>query len=223
MKDYQYSSLFSIRDEAGVLHREENKALVGDVDGSNKKFSINLPIVGQSSERDALEPEDAVCFQTDDSDGIFELQVASIKPGHLQSVITLRAAPSTSNNRSDTVFCNLATSSSPNRDVEKTRTEAIDYVNTVLAGRVATDWKEVPQMIQTVVRLYAAGLIMIVNTGMTSVNREDRSVDGESKIKLAKATLMQYVDEVQPESGTRRTDPVIKSGKPPFSGEAPQT
>ena len=223
MKDYQYSSLFSIREEAGVLKRFDDQPLVGDVDGTNKKFIVNDALASQQLATDAFSNDDVICYQTDDNGDIFELAVGSIKPGKLQSVITLRSAPDTSNNRSDKVFGNFATSSSSDAEVEKVRTEAIDYVNTVLAGRVSTDWKEVPAMIQTVVRLYAGGLIMIVNTGMTSANREDRSVDGESKIKLAKETLMKYVQEVQAESGTRRTDPVIKSGKPPFSGEAPQT
>ena len=65
----------------------------------------------------------------------------------------------------------------------------------------ADDTTGVPPIVQTVVRIYAAGLILIRDHGLNT-DTENSSKDGYKRLSTAKSLLQDYLDEVGNASGS---------------------
>jgi hypothetical protein len=115
-------------------------------------------------------------------------------------VITLTSAPA----NASAMLVTYAYSLMSDVAVGKYRDEAIDYVHRKINGIVDFgEWEgsDVPPIVKTVVRIYAAGLILIRDHGL-NVDTDGSSKDGYKRLSTAKTLLMEYVDEVSSASGS---------------------
>lgn len=192
--DLEYSSLQDIREESGHQQIVKLETPSGLVNSSNKVFTVGRTYIVDRDYDDVVDvgtSGDVLVY--DDSVAV---SVASVDTN--SGVITLTSAPATSS----TVLVTYAYSLLSDTKVGKYRDEAIDYVQRKINGIIdygawtdADDSTGVPPIVQTVVRIYAAGLILIRDHGLNT-DTENSSKDGYKRLSTAKSLLQDYMDEV---------------------------
>lgn len=199
--DLDYSSFQDIREEAGHQHLMKLETPSGTVNGSNTVFTVGRTYIVDRNYNDTIDiataSGDVIVY--DDN-----VAVAVSAVDTTTGVITLTAAPATSS----VMLVTYAHSVLSDAKVTKYRDEAIDYVQRKINGIInygawtdADDSTGVPPIVQTVVRLYAAGLILIRDHGLNT-DTENSSKDGYKRLSTAKSLLQEYIDEVDDASGS---------------------
>lgn len=192
-----YSALQDVREEAGHQHQQVQENMTGLANGSNTVFYVSkLPIVDYGYD-DVVGATDIIVYD----DGV-AVTVNSIDAN--TGAVTLAAAPA----NGSVMKCTYRYSTVTDARVTGVRNEAIAYVQRRLNGVIDfSAWQtgEVPADIQTVVRLFAAALIMIRSYGSNTDN-ELVSKDGYKKLQAAKDLLKEYLTNIADDSGT--TSPV---------------
>ena len=194
--DKDYSSYQDIREEAGHQHLNKLEALSGLANGSNKIYTASRTYIVDSNYNDALDvgaSGDVVVYVND-----VPVAVESIDAN--TGAITLVNAPA----NGATVLGTYYHSSLNDTKVDKYRKEAIDYVQRKINGIIDFGaWTDAtaPPIIKTIVRIYAAGLILIRDHGLNA-DTENSSKDGYKRLSTAKSLLTEYLDEVSTATGS---------------------
>lgn len=199
--DLDYSSLQDIREEAGHQHIVKLETPSGAVNGSNTLFTVGRTYIVDRSYNDAIEVAtasgDVIVY--DDSVAVTVSAVDTTT-----GVIALGAAPATSS----VMLVTYAYSLLSDIAVGKYRDQAIDFVHRKISGIIdygawtdAGDDTGVPPIVQTVVRIYAAGLILIRDHGLNT-DTENSSKDGYKRLSTAKSLLQDYLDDIDDAAGS---------------------
>lgn len=199
--DLDYSSFQDIREEAGHHHLMKLETPSGLVNGSNTVFTVGRTYIVDRNYNDTIDVAtasgDVIVY--DDA-----VAVAVSAVDATTGAITLTAAPATSS----VMLVTYAHSSLSDAKITKYRDEAIDYVQRKINGIIdfgvwtdADDTTGVPPIVQTVVRIYAAGLILIRDHGLNT-DTENSSKDGYKRLSTAKSLLQDYLDEVSDSAGS---------------------
>jgi len=199
--DLDYSSFQDIREEAGQHHLMKLETPSGTVNGSNTVFTVGRTYIVDRNYNDTIDVAtasgDVIVY-----DDAVAVSVSAVNA--TTGAITLAAAPATSS----VMLVTYAYSVLSDVAVGKYRDQAIDYVQRKINGIIdygewtdADDSTGVPPIVQTVVRLYAAGLILIRDHGLNT-DTNDSSKDGYKKLSTAKSLLQEYIDEVDDASGS---------------------
>ncbi len=195
--DKDYSSYQDIREEAGHQHLNKLEALTGLANGSNTVYYAKRTYIVDSNYNDVLDVAtvsgDVVVYDDD-----VAVSVSAIDAN--TGAITLASAPA-----ADSVILGTYYHSSlSDTKVDKYRKEAIDYVQRKINGIIDFGaWTDatIPPIVKTVVRIYAAGLILIRDHGLNA-DTENSSKDGYKRLSTAKSLLTDYLDEVSSASGS---------------------
>lgn len=199
--DLDYSSYQDIREEAGHHHLMKLETPSGTVNGSNTVFTVGRTYIVDRNYNDTIDVAtasgDVIVY-----DDTVAVTVSAVNA--TTGAITLSAAPATSS----VMLVTYAYSSLSDAKIVKYRDEAIDYVQRKINGIInyaawtdADDSTGVPPIIQTVVRLYAAGLILIRDHGLNT-DTENSSKDGYKRLSTAKSLLQDYLDEMSDAAGS---------------------
>jgi hypothetical protein len=184
-----YSSLQDIREEAGHQHLNKLETLSGIANGSNKNYYTKRTYIVDSNYNDVLDNGDSgdvVVYVNDDAVTVDTIDGNNGK-------IVLAAAPP----NGATILGTYYHSSINDVKVGKYRKEAISYVQRKINGIIDFGaWTDVtiPAIVQTVVRIYAAGLILIRDQGLNA-DTENTSKDGYKRLSTAKSLLQEFIDE----------------------------
>lgn len=197
--DLDYSSLQDIREEAGHQHIVKLETPSGTVNGSNTVFTVGRTYIVDRDYNDVIDvgvSGDVIVY-----DDNVAVSVASVDT--TTGVITLGAAPATSS----VMLVTYAYSLLSDTKVGKYRDEAIDFVQRKISGIIdfgawtdSDDSTGVPPIVQTVVRIYAAGLILIRDHGLNT-DTENSSKDGYKRLSSAKSLLDDYIKDVGGSAG----------------------
>ena len=189
-----YSSLQDIREEAGHQHLNKLEALSGLANGSNKVYISKRTYIVDSNYNDALDvgaSGDVVVYVNDTPVAVESIDANT-------GAITLVTAPA----NGATVLGTYYHSSINDTKVAKYRKEAISYVQRKINGIIdfgAWTDETIPPIVQTVVRIYSAGLILIRDQGLNA-DTENTSKDGYKRLSTAKSLLTEYIDESSDDS-----------------------
>lgn len=190
VSEKDYSSLQDIREEAGHQHLNKLEALSGLANGSNTNYYAKRTYIVDSNYDDVLNVDtssgDVVVYVNDSA-----VEVSAIDAN--TGKISLANAPA----NGATVLGTYYHSSINDTKVAKYRKEAISYVQRKINGIInfgAWTDADVPPIVQTVVRIYAAGLILIRDQGLNA-DTENTSKDGYKRLSTAKSLLQEYIDE----------------------------
>lgn len=199
--ELDYSSLQDIREESGHQHLNKLEELSGTKNGSNTVFYAKRTYIVDRDYNDTLDVAsasgDVIVYVND-----VAVSVSAVNAD--TGAITLAAAPA----NGATVLGTYYHSALSDTKVAKYRDEAIDYVQRKVNGIIdfgAWTSETIPAIVKTVVRIYAAGLILIRDYGLNA-DTENSSKDGYKRLSTAKSLLAEYLDEVSDASGsTART------------------
>lgn len=195
--DLDYSSLQRIREESGHQHLSKLESLTGATDGANTVFYVGRTYIVDRNYNDEIDVAavdgDVIVY---DDDVAVSVSAVNVTTG----AITLGAAPATSSE----MMATYAYSVLSDESVSQYRDEAIDFVHRKINGIIPyTEWEttDVPPLVRTVVRIYAAGLILIQDQGLNT-DTEDSSKDGYKRLTIAKSLLDGYLSEVSNAPGS---------------------
>lgn len=195
--DLDYSSYQDIREEAGHQSLVKLETPSGVTDGTNTFFTVGRTYIVDRNYNDVIDVAavdgDVIVYNDDVA---VQVQAVDATTG----VITLSAAPALGSK----TLVSYAYSIISDTKVGKYRDEAIDFVHRKISGIVNFGvWtgSEVPPIVQTVVRIYAAGLILIRDHGLNT-DTENSSKDGYKRLATAKSILSDYIDEISDSSGS---------------------
>lgn len=190
VSELDYSSLQDIREEAGHQHLNKLETLSGLANGSNSNYYVKRTYIVDSNYNDVLNVDtstgDVVVYVNDEA-----VEVSAIDPN--TGKVTLANAPP----NGATVLGTYYHSSISDAKVAKYRKEAISYVQRKINGIINFgEWTDetIPPIVQTVVRIYAAGLILIRDQGLNA-DTENTSKDGYKRLSTAKSLLQEFIDE----------------------------
>lgn len=195
--DKDYSSYQDIREESGHHHLAKLEDLTGATDGVNTEFYVKRTYVVDRNYNDTLDVAtasgDVVVY---DDDVAVSVSAIDANTGE----ITLGSAPAASSE----MLATYAYSSASDALIDKRRKEAISYVQRKINGIIdfgAWQGTDVPDIVKTVVRIYAAGLILIRDQGLNT-DTEETSKDGYKRLAVAKSLLGEYLEEVMESTGS---------------------
>jgi len=198
--DLNYSALQDIREEAGQHHLIKTETPTGDADGTNRTFTIGRTYVVDRNYNDVIDVGvvDGDVIVYDDGVAVIVESVNSTT-----GVIVLASAPVAASK----MLVTYAYSAISDAKVTKYRDEAIDFVQRKISGIInfgewtdAPDSTGVPPIVQTVVRIYAAGLILIRDQGLNT-DTENSSKDGYLRLQTAEKILKGYLEDVGSSAG----------------------
>lgn len=177
-----YASLQAIREGAGLQSRVENGELSGDADGTNKVFvTERRPVVDRNND-DVVGTEDVTVYVND-------LPVTVSDVNEKTGEITLAAAPVAN----AVVTADYCFSVLSDDEAQAKQAEADNWVDTKLSGTIAVPITgNVPGLISTAARMYAAGLILTEDSG-SRADTELTSKDGFAKLKAARELIADYI------------------------------
>ncbi len=199
-----YVTLVGIRKEAGLHHEQKLQALTGSANGVNTIFYAPRTYIVDRNNDDALSSDDVIVYVNN-----VAVNVSAVNG--ITGAITLAVAPA----NGAVVKGTYAYSVAPDESVEEYREEAQDWLNRKVKSYINTDAltpETFPKIWRAIVRLYAAGLMLIRDYG-TSADTDLSSKDGYEKRKTAKAMLDEWVtdqtddaDTTSPSGVTVKTD-----------------
>ena len=192
--DLDYSSYQDIREESGHQNLSMLETPSGLVNGSNTIFTVGRTYIVDRNFNDTVDvASDVVVYD----DGVaVTISAVNVNTG----VITLSSAPATNSE----VLVSYAHSLLSDTAVGKYRDEAISFIQQRLDGvidySIWTD-ADIPAVIKTITRLYAAGLILIRDYGLNA-DTDESSKDGYKKLATAKSMLQDYIDNIADTPGS---------------------
>lgn len=207
ISDKDYANYLSIRKESAHQNLVKLEELSGVADGSNAAFTAGRTYIVDRNGNDnidvAVANGDVIVYVNNTP-----VVVNAVDP--VSGLITLASAPA----NGATVLATYAYSVLSDAEVDDYRKQAIDFVHRSISKIVAvSDWvadTDVPPLVRSVVRIYAAGLILIGDQGLNTDN-EESSKDGYKRLQTAKNLLKEYISQVTNPDGT--TKPIVASGK----------
>lgn len=195
--DLDYCSLQRIREESGHQHLNKLQSLTGTTDGVNDTFYVDRTYIVDRNYNDVIDvgavDGDVIVYDDD-----VAVEVSSVNQA--TGEIVLASAPASSS----VMIVTYAHSVLSDSAVDQYREEAIDFVQRKISGIIPyTGWtsSDVPAIVRSIVRIYAAGLILIADQGLNT-DTEDSSKDGYKRLSVAKSMLQDYLDEVSDASGS---------------------
>jgi len=189
--ELDYSSLQDIREESGHHHVNKLEELSGTKNGSNTVFYAKRTYIVDRNYNDTL---DVASASGDVIVYVNDVAVSVSAVNQDTGAITLAAAPA----NGATVLGTYYHSALSDIKVGQYRDEAIDYVQRKINGIIdfgAWTSETIPPIVKTVVRIYAAGLILIRDYGLNA-DTENSSKDGYKRLATAKSLLSDYLDEI---------------------------
>lgn len=192
--DLAYSSLQDIREEAGHQHINKLEDMTGATNGTNTVFYVGRTYIVDTDYDDTIDVGgvngDVIVY---DDNVAVTVSAVDVSTG----AITLASAPAASSVMLATYHHSVLSDAK----VGKFRDEAIDFVQQALSGIVDySAWTTVPPVVQTIVRIYAAGLILIRDHGLNA-DLENTSKDGYKRLETARMLLKGYLSDVSSGSG----------------------
>lgn len=194
--DLDYSSYQDIREESGHQNLSKLEDLSGVVNGSNTVFYVGRTYIVDRDYNDTIDVAttsgDVIVY---DDDVAVTVSAVDVNTG----AITLGSAPVADS----VMLATYAYSVLSDAGIDKYRKEAISYVQRKLDGIIDFEsWtsETLPPIIKTVVRIYAAGLILIRDYGL-STDTDESSKDGYKRLSIAKSLLSEYIEEVSSSAG----------------------
>lgn len=195
--DLDYSSYQDIREESGHQHIVKLETPSGSANGTNDTFTVGRTYIVDRDYDDTIDvgtaSGDVIVY---DDNVAVEVESVNSTTG----VIVLASPPA----NGSTILVTYAYSLISDAGIAKYRDEAIDYVQRKINGIVDFgEWEgsDVPPIVKTVVRIYAAGLILIRDHGLNA-DTENSSKDGYKRLSTAKSLLQEYIDEIESSSGS---------------------
>lgn len=206
---FHYATRQAIRKESGRQHRVSAERPSGVLDGSNKDFYVAKKYIVDRNNDDLLTIADVVAYV----DGA---AVTTTAVDGNTGKIALTVAPSSAQIVTvDYQFSELA-----DTDIDEVRDEAESWLTGRVKGYltvadfvgsapgadpfVASNY---PKVFSTIIKLYAAALILIRDYG-SGADTDLTSKDGYKKLSLAKSLLSDWISEIN-EDGTN-----VKEGRP---------
>ncbi len=205
---FHYATRQAIRKESGRQHRKSAERPSGVVDGTNKDFYVAKKFVVDRNDDDLFNTSDVVAYV----DGA-AVPVDAVNAD--TGLITLHDAPT----GSQVVTADYQFSELSDADIDEVRGEAEDW----LTGRVknyidvtAFTWHlpildpvvldNFPKTFSTIVKLYAAALILIRDYG-SGADTDLTSKDGYKKLGVAKSMLSDWLAEFIEDGGEGKRAP----------------
>lgn len=188
-----YATLQRILEEAGRHNLAKQEEMTGTPDGNETDFYVQNTVIVDNNYDDVVDENDVIVYD----DGV-AVTVSAVNKD--TGAVTLASAPATNSVMTATYAFSEITATA----VSEVRTEAIDYVQTCLNGIVDyASWEttEVPGVVKTVTRMYAAGLLLIRDYG-SHTDTEDTSKDGYKRLEMAKEMMKEYVDKVSDDASS---------------------
>lgn len=211
---FHYATRQAIRKESGRQHRKSAERPSGQVNGSNKDFYVAKKYVVDRTDDDLLTPSDVVAYVNGSAVVVTAVDGDNGK-------ITLSAAPTSV----QVVTTDYQFSELSDADIDEVRLEAESWLTgrvknyvdvTIFEGSapgadpfVAGNF---PRTFSTIVKLYAAALILIRDYG-SGADTDLTSKDGYKKLALAKSMLSDWLAEFIDDGGegTRAPKPTMRS------------
>lgn len=187
---FHYATRQAIRKESGRQHRVSAERPSGMVNGSNKDFYTAKKYVVDRNDDDVFDASDVVAYV----DGA-AVTVEGVNAD--SGLIKLAAAPT----NGQAVTADYQFSELSDADINEVRTETEDWLTRSVKGYVDvtifanTPSKNYPLIFSTIVKLYAAALILIRDYG-SGADTDLTSKDGYKKLQLAKTMLSDWVAEI---------------------------
>lgn len=175
-----YETKQAVLEEAGLSHRVEAEVPSGEVDGTNKVFTLANLRVSDTNYDDEVTLADLHAFV----DGV---EVVIQRLDRRTSTITLAAAPGAA-----TEFTvDYRYQSIDEGLLERIIEEAQAVVDEAMVDIDPVPYAEAPATVRKIVRFYAAGMLLIKDYGFNEDN-EGTSKDGAKKVAMAEKWLDKY-------------------------------
>lgn len=202
---FHYSSRYSIRKEAGLQHRKSAEAPSGLVDGSNRDFYVSKKYVVDRNGDDIFDAADVVAYVNGSAVAVEGVNAET-------GLIKLAVAPTSG----QIVTVDYQFSQAADADIDEVRAETEDWLTRSVKGYVDvtvfsnTPTVNYPKLFSTIVKLYAAALLLIRDYG-SGADTDLTSKDGYKKLQLAKSMLSDWVAEITADGPD---DPANRAPKP---------
>lgn len=193
MATVPYVTRQAVREEAGFQHVEENGALTGVIDGTNKVFMTEHKPIVDANHSDTTTTEDITVYE----DGSpVNVQIMDATAG----VVTLETAPADTTELLTILYHH---SQLTDAYVDQKIREATSIVHKAFrANGISFPFADDDDAqgvyyptIQYIVVLYAAGMALVRDYG-SSADTEETSKDGYKKLSTAKSELMKLVQDL---------------------------
>lgn len=201
---FHYATRQAIRKESGRQHRKSAERPSGVVNANNKDFYVAKKYVVDRNDDDIFNANDVVAYV----DGV-AVAVAAVNADN--GLISLQVAPA----NGTVVTADYQFSELSDADIDEVRTEAegwltgrvkgyIDvtvFVQASLPGADPIVLANYPKTFSTIVKLYAAALILIRDYG-SGADTDLTSKDGYKKLGVAKSMLSDWLAEFIEDNGS---------------------
>lgn len=187
---FHYATRQAIRKESGRQHRVSAERPSGMVNGSNKDYYTAKKYLVDRNDDDVFNASDVVAYVDGAAVTVSGVNADSGK-------IVLETAPT----NGQTVTVDYQFSELSDADIDEVRSETEDWLTRSVKGYVDvtvfanTPKKNYPLIFSTIVKLYAAALILIRDYG-SGADTDLTSKDGYKKLQLAKTMLSDWVAEI---------------------------
>lgn len=200
---FHYATRQAIRKESGRQHRKSAERPSGVVDGVNKDFYVAKKFVVDRNDDDLFNSSDLVAY----IDGAaVSVDVVNADTG----LVTVHDAPT----NGQIVTVDYQFSELSDADIDEVRGEAEDWVTNRVKGYIDVTvftWHlpildpivldNFPKTFSTIVKLYAAALILIRDYG-SGADTDLTSKDGYKKLGVAKSMLSDWLAEYIDDNGS---------------------
>jgi len=199
---FHYATRQAIRKESGRQHRKSAERPSGMVDGTNKDFYVAKKFVVDRNDDDVLAPSDVVAYV----DGV-AVEVTAVNADN--GKISLAVAPT----GSQVVTVDYQFSELSDADINEVRLEAESWLTSRVTNYIDVTIFEgsypgvepivvanYPKVFSTIVKLYAAALILIRDYG-SGADTDLTSKDGYKKLGVAKSMLSDWLAEFIEDGG----------------------
>lgn len=210
---FHYATRQAIRKESGRQHRISAERPSGVVDGTNTDFYTARKYLVDRNDDDVLSASDVVAYVDGSA-----VPVASVNQDN--GLIKLETAPAAGK----VITADYQFSELSDADIDEVRSEAEDWLtrrvksyidvtkfttHLIVADPVNVD--NYPKVFSTVVKLYAAALILIRDYG-SGADTDLTSKDGYKKLGVAKSLLSDWIAEIN-EDGSSVPAPARPTGR----------
>lgn len=198
---FHYATRYAIRKEAGLQHRKSAEAPSGIVNGSNRDFFVSKKYVVDRNGDDVFDATDVVAYVDGSAVPVEGVNAES-------GLVKLVTAPT----NGQVVTVDYQFSQASDADIDEVRRETEDWLTRSIKGYIdATVFANTPKVnypmiFSTIVKLYAAALLLIRDYG-SGADTDLTSKDGYKKLQLAKSMLSDWVAEVSDAGSTGTAAP----------------
>lgn len=187
---FHYATRYAIRKEAGLQHRKSAEAPSGIVNGSNRDFYVSKKYVVDRNGDDVFDATDVVAYVNGSAVTVEGVNAES-------GLVKLAVAPT----NGQVVTVDYQFSQASDADIDEVRAETEDWLTRGVKGYIDvtvfanTPTVNYPKLFSTIVKLYAAALLLIRDYG-SGADTDLTSKDGYKKLQLAKTMLSDWVAEI---------------------------